>query len=231
MKKRWHLISIVNVFIYISIISCSDNNSSIVSNKELHQSLQGNNYYLLSMDNISKSKINDKIIQDYRPNNNTRKALIWSDSYSKNLCTDNNFYNEFQGWPSFTVGTNGWSAVAFNSSVGANGFDFTKLDESYTFHMAIKGTSPATHAVRFLGSDGKLYGFAIGNEALEGVTPYIDFERDGEWHEIEVPMKELFDKGLKYNSIISSGDMVIFYSGGVSGTTLDIDALFFYQKK
>lgn len=231
MKKKWYLMLLINIFIYISIISCSDNNNSITSDKKLYPSLQGNNYYLLSMDNISKSKINDKIAQDYCPDKINRKILIWSDSYSENLCTDNNFYNEFQGWPSFTVGSNGWSAVAFNSSTGAKGFDFTKLDESYTFHMAIRSTSQATHAVRFLASDGNLYGFALGNEALEGVTPYTDFERDGEWHEIEVPMKELFDRGLKYDSIIPSGDMVIFYSGGVSGTRLDIDAVFFYQKK
>ena len=117
------------------MISCSDNNKSIDSDKKVYPSLQGNNYYLLSMDNISKSKINDKIAQDYRPDKINRNILIWSDSYSTNLCTDNNFYDEFQGWPSFTVGSNGWSAVAFNSSTGSNGFNFTKLDDSYTFHM------------------------------------------------------------------------------------------------
>ena len=65
---------------------------------------------------------------------------------------------------------------------------------------------------------------------LEGVEPYTDFERDGEWHEIEVPVKYLVDKGLRYDNVIPTGDMAIFYSGGVAGTTLDVDAVFFYQK-
>lgn len=231
MIKRWHIIFTLGLLLCISNSSCSDDNKDDEpKDTELHSSLKGSNYYLIVMDNISAGKIKDKIAHDYRPNNETRHVYLWADSYTSRLCTEKNFYNEWQGWRSYSVSTLGWSAAAFNCDPQSEGIDLTKLDETYTFHMSIKSKDKANHAVRFLGSNGALYGFALGTAGLEGTVPYTDFERDGEWHEIEVPVKYLFDLGLRYDNVIPTGDMAIFYSGGITGTTLDIDAVFFYKK-
>lgn len=231
MIKQWHILFVLGLFLCLSHSSCSDDDKDDeTTSTELPPSLKGSNYYPIILDNISAEKIKDKIAIDYRPDNETRKVYLWADSYTSRLCTEKNFYNQWQGWRSYSVSTLGWSAAAFNVLADGEGIDLTGLDDSYTFHMAIKSKDKANHAVRFLGSNGQLYGFAIGTAGLEGVEPYTDFPRDGEWHEIEVPVKVLFDKGLKYEHVIPSGDLAIFYSGGVTGTTLDIDAVFFYKK-
>ena len=211
-----------------SLFSCSKD-KEVNETKPVPESLKGSNYHLLIMDPVTREKIKDQIAKDYRPNKEAHLVFVWGDSYTPSLCTTKNFYDELQGWRSYIVGTNGWSAVAFYNT-DATGIDMTALDDSYVFHIAIKSKDNATHAVRFLGSDGKLTGFGLGTQPLEGTEPFADFERNGEWQEIEVPVKYLFDKGLRYDNKIPQGDMAIFYSGGVTGTSLDIDAAFFYKK-
>ena len=70
----------------------------------------------------------------------------------------------------------------------------------------------------------------IGATAFDGDAPYKNFTRDGEWHEIEIPMSVLKNKGLRYTSSgFNSGNLFAMLSGPVTGTTLDIDEIFFYK--
>lgn len=65
---------------------------------------------------------------------------------------------------------------------------------------------------------------------IEGVQPYMDFTRDNEWQEIEIPVSHLRDLGVFYDQPFSDVNILAFLAGGVQGTTLDMDAVFFYKK-
>jgi hypothetical protein len=76
--------------------------------------------------------------------------------------------------------------------------------------------------------------FAIGASGFNDngiIYPALaNFTRDGEWHEIEIPMKTLTDMGLNFSTLDKDNNLLGFLSGGVTGTTLDLDAVFIYKK-
>jgi len=236
MKKQWFTIFVMNVFFAGCLLttSCShdygDEPKVGDENEEetLDPSLQGSNYYLLSLDSVSGSAIKNKIVSDLQPNGTTRLLALWADSYIPAQSLGKNFYGENLPWKSYTVGTQGWSACAYYMT---EPFDLTKIDSSYTFHIAMMSVDNADHAIKFIGSDGVAAGIGIGKASVEGILPYTDFERDGKWHEIEIPVKDLIGKGLRYDAPVNAGNVIIVLSGGTTGTALNMDAIFFYKKK
>jgi hypothetical protein len=193
---------------------------------ELPHSLQGSNYYLLWMDDVTKSKIADRIAQDYRPNGSTRNYTVWDNSFIDVPCIGTNFYGEESPWISYKVGSNGaWSAAGFWT---AESYDFSRLNVSYTLHLAAKNTTDATFVLRF--NNGINIGFSIGTETLEGFTPIADYTRNGEWQEIEIPMSSLITRGFVWENAMPNGDMFVLLGGGKQNNPVAIDALFFYKK-
>jgi hypothetical protein len=192
---------------------------------ELPRSLQGSNYYLLWMDEVTKSKIADRIAQDYRPNGSTRDYTVWDNSYIAVPCEGTNFYGEESPWISYKVGTNGaWSAVGFWTT---ESYDFSPLNASYTLHLAVKNTTDATFVLRF--NNGSNIGFSIGTETIEGFTPVADYTRNGEWQEIEIPMSSLIARGFVWENA-NNGDLFVLLGGGKQNNPVAIDAVFFYKK-
>ena len=127
----------------------------------------------------------------------------------------------------------GWSGLGF-ASTGA-GKDLSMIDDSYFLHIAFKGTDSDTHtshAVRVGDA-----AFAVGN------TPFVDganvigllgdYKRDGEWYSLDIPFSEISARANPVfpNSNNYTGNVVALLSGGVSGTALNFDAVFFYRNK
>ncbi|HEY6915659.1 MAG TPA: hypothetical protein VI413_13370, partial [Paludibacter sp.] len=71
-------------------------------------------------------------------------------------------------------------------------------------------------------------GFVDGDKTYPSLG---DFARDGEWHEIEIPMSTFKTMGLSYSNFVSDPNIISFLSGGVTGKTLDLDAVFIYKKQ
>ena len=82
----------------------------------------------------------------------------------------------------------------------------------------MKGTAAGEYSLGMLDAT-----ITIGDEK----TAY-GFKRDGEWHEIEIPVSA-FMAGEKYNA---SSVNVLQWTQGTNGypTTLDVDAIFWYKK-
>jgi hypothetical protein len=195
---------------------------------ELPRSLQGSNYYLLWMDEVTKNKIADRITQDYRPNGSTRNYTIWENSFVELPCIGTNFYGEESPWISYKVGSNGyWSATGFWNN---EGYDFSGLDASYTLHLAVKNITDASFYIRFNNDNGTEVGFTIGAVTMEGFTPIADYTRNGEWQEIEIPMADLIARGFVWGNAMPNGDMFVLAGGPIQDNPTEIDALFFYQK-
>lgn len=198
----------------------------------------GDNYYLISMDDISASKINSKVVADFRPNQSTNNLYIWADTYTpENVTGLNSFGDANVSWVSLIVNTVGWSGAGFHSTNTAlldKLATVTANPENYFLHFAVKSSDNACH---LFGMDGQSnIKFSIGP------TPFIDngvstptitnFPRDGEWHTIEIPMTTLKQMGLSYSTNnMDSKNVFWLLSGGVPGVKLELDAIFIYEKK
>src|SRR5690606_25896378 len=114
--------------------------------------------------------------------------------------------------------------------------DLSDVTPQHTFHFAIKSKDQATHMIG-LGDGTNNFRLAIGaapfvdNETT--FQPYTNFERDGEWHHIEIPMSAFMGTGkLNFREGgFTTDNLFSVLSGGAAGTTLDIDAVFIYKKK
>ncbi|NDV80019.1 hypothetical protein [Dysgonomonas sp. 511] len=245
MKKNFFMLLFMSLlFTGIVATSCSSDDDDNVekpggnnnggddgNDKDLHESLQGSNYYVLILDGETSATIEKKIVADYRPDDTNKFLYVWDNTYDGGTSTGPNFYGEVEGWTSLIVGGAGWSGCGFAVT---DGVDMTKVDDSYSFHIAMKSKDNASHVLIFYGNDGTKdveVKICIGSTNFEEVAPYTDFKRDGEWHEIIIPVSDLFDKGLRFAKASPDANVLAFLSGGVTGTTLDADAAFFYKPK
>lgn len=199
-------------------------------------SLKGSNYYPLIMDGVTFAKIQNKVVADLRPDEATKFLYIWENTYSAGTSSGPNFYREVDGWVSLIVGNVGWSGAGFNilDLPSLNRLAPVTADPTgYFLHMGIKSKDNAVHV---FGIDGQSSAkFAIGATAFNDngtmIQALTDFPRDGEWHEIEIPISTLKANGLLFSSNNTEAKNTFwFLSGGVPGVTLDLDAVFIYKK-
>ncbi len=204
---------------------------------ELHPSLQGSDYFIFQMDDITYGKIASKVVADFRRNDVTNFLYIWENTYAAGSTQGLNFYGEPEGWLSLDVLNVGWSGCAYSVS------DLELLNklsaimeepENYYFHIAIKSTDNASHLLFLDGTAGSAK-ICIGESAfVDGGTTYqpmAGLKRDGSWNEIEICMADLFTQGLTYGSNNTNALNVLgALSGAVAGTNLQFDAAFIYKK-
>ncbi len=227
---------------------------------ELHASLKHSEYYIFQMDDITLAKISSKVKADLRANDNgdgsnTHSWFIWENTYSAGNTSGRNFYGEAEGWYSFQVGTVGWSGGGLNiHDVMKKDINGTPTDEveiagakdmnplsaimanpsDYVFHIAMKTTDQAVHALQLGGAAGSNFTVGIGGDFNDNGKIYAkaaDIVRDGSWNEIEIPMTTFINGGLQYVSNNTEAvNALVFLSGGAAGTMLQFDACFIYKK-
>ena len=108
------------------------------------------------------------------------------------------------------------------------------LDNDYYLHLAFKAADSTTHATHAVGV-GNAH-FSLGATAFnDSGTVYSllgDFYRDGEWYNFDIPFSEIASRANPVfpGSTSYLGNVVSLLSGGVSGTPLNFDVVFFYKK-
>jgi len=202
-----------------------------------HPSLKGSDYFVFQLGGKAAEQIADKIVADFRPDDDKKNLWVWDQTYNAGETSGKNFYGEAEGWVSLTVTSVGWSGCAYAcDDLDALNKLAAIMDEpeAYYLHIGMKSTDNASHLVFLDGTSGSGK-FCIGSTAfVDGGTSYSplkDFTRDGSWGEIEISMKTLIDQGLVYGNNNPKGLNVFGYlSGGVTGTILQYDAVFIYKK-
>ncbi len=197
--------------------------------------LNGSDYFLIVMDGVSALSIESKIVADLRPNEEDKFLYIWDQTYTEATTSGPNFYGEVEPWVSLTVGTVGWSGAGFFTTDGAS-LDklasVTANPEEYYLHIGIRSQDNASHV---FGMDGQSnVRFAIGPETFHdgpnAYEPIADFTRNGEWQQVEIPMTTLKDMGLLYSTGMNEKNVMYVLSGGTTGVSLNLDAVFIYKK-
>ena len=105
--------------------------------------------------------------------------------------------------------------------------------EDYYLHIGLK-TGQSASSFLFILNDGISEAkIAIGGDYDDNGTvfpEYTNITRDNEWNSIEIPVSYLNELGLYYNETFQDVNILAFLAGGTEGTTLDMDAVFFYKK-
>lgn len=198
-------------------------------------SLTGSEYYPIILDGVTATTLGTKIKADFRPDEVNKFLYIWDGTFTPGTPTGPNCFGQVEPWTSLVVGTNGWSGAGFFCK------DATTLDKlvpvtanptGYYLHIGIKSRS---NAVFVFGLDGQSnVKFAVGSAPFNDngtiIQPLADFERDGEWQKIEIPMSTLKTNGLLYSAGMTDKNVLWLLAGGVTGTALDLDAVFIYKK-
>lgn len=200
------------------------------------ESLNGSDYYVVQIDETSYNTISDRVVQDFRPDDETRFLYIWDGTFNGGNSVGTNFYGLDETWVNLSVGNIGWSGGGYFVSAESETIDMTRMfdnPEDYYLHIGLK-TGQSASSFLFILNDGISEAkIAIGGDYDDNGTvfpEYTNITRDNEWNSIEIPVSYLNELGLYYNETFQDVNILAFLAGGTEGTTLDMDAVFFYKK-
>jgi hypothetical protein len=175
-----------------------------------------------------------------------RALYIWSNTYVNNAATGKGSFGQIGGFLDFSVGTVGWSGLGFcmrdnltGTAPNAFPIDYTKITDNYHFHMAVRSTYSAGHAIQVAGSSTGAIGALTVNAAkfnvgatnqdatLPNVTP--KYVSDGTtWNIIDIPVSQLKTLGWSNRSTILPSANYFVTLSGAGPNEIAIDAVFFY---
>ena len=229
----------------LAMISCQKDNGSDGGslkeeenngggNENVVSSLKGSEYVVITLDEYTAAGLGSKIKANYGPDDVTRFLYVWEGTYNGGTCSGLNCYGEAAEWTSLVVTNVGWSGAGWFNGEETPAFVASTSDlADWKFHVAYKGPAGSAHIV-ILTWNGGTYKFAIGNGQLEdngvaytAIAPVSGAFEPNVWNEYEVSLAEA---GLDYTKAGKADNLVSVLSGGVAGTTLDVDAIFFYKK-
>ncbi len=196
-----------------------------------YPSLQGTEYYPFILDDYSYAEIADRVVYDFRSNDVDRFLYQWDDTYTFATASGLNSYGNDGGYLALICGTSGWAGCGLyvdGAKVEATWNAIYAAPDEYYLHMAFKSTANYSHCFYILDVNDAAAKIGVGPTSVYDATVMYDFTRDGEWHEIEVPLSELDLSGFTP----SDDDVHVFVSltEGVYGADLNLDAVFIYKK-
>ena len=196
-------------------------------------SLKGSEYVLIGLDEYSTEYLGDKVKATYFVDDVTMHLYVWEGTYVGGTSSGLNVYGEAAPWTSLVVTSVGWSGCGWANDGETKAFVADAADmANWKFHIAYKGAANVPHICIINWNSGK-YAFAIGEGTLEdsgvaytAIPPVSGTFKPNVWNEYEV---SLADMGIDFTKDAASTNMLSILSGGVAGTTLDVDAIFYYK--
>lgn len=195
-----------------------------------------NDYYVIYLDDETQSQLNDDQLIYIGPDADAGRNLwIWDGkSGFAETPSGNNSFDVPGNYMSYVVGDAGWSGLGYNFAADATPMNLSGINDDYKFHIALKSTGK--DAVDFYLTDGSGHEahLVFGDKAFDGKEPVANFDRDGEWYNIDIPMTYLEDNfGLSFKKDTEYKDknILCLLAGGNQGFTIDYDAIFFYGPK
>lgn len=191
------------------------------------------------LDGVTSEKYASLIAGDFRPNDADNNLYIWAagETYSAGEGTGKNFFGNTEGYMALVVAAPaGWSGAGFNVANAESVAAAKALQaaiaadpDKYFLHIGIKATNAGNHQFYvFNNAEGR--SFNIGTAAIEKGAVIGDFPRDGEWYEFDVPMAQ-FATAIAGETIGNDLNILCFLSGNTVGAQLNLDAVYFYEKK
>ena len=246
MKKNFFKIATIAMAALFTVCACNKENNGNGGNgglkddedediSSLHASLQGSEYVTIARDEYSTAALGKRIKASYQVDDANVFLYVWENTYAAGTASGLNFYGEAAGWTSLVVGTVGWSGAGWcvvNPATVPAFVDSASDLSKWKFHIAYKGAANVAHIVILYWAD-QVYKFAVGQGSLEdagvaynAIAPVSGTFTPGVWNEYEISLDQT---GMDYTKP-TTGNLAAILSGGVTGTAIDVDAIFFYKK-
>ncbi len=171
----------------------------------------------------------ENIVADYNVDDVNNFLWVWDGTYQALPSEGVNSFGLDEKYNSYEVTHVGWSGLGYASAAG-HGKDLSMLDDSYYLHVSMRGTDMISHMSHTMGVGAAQ--FTIGRSS-NGPMLIGDFKRDGRWCSFDIPFSLIRSvSGSPFETTADSytGNVISFLSGGVAGTQLQFDNIFFYRK-
>jgi hypothetical protein len=222
----------------IYAIDFSGNQSEAATIFALPYSLRnGSDFYVIYMDAESEASFGAQV----KEKSMFRDIDIDSQTLTRRNRTGENAWGieTSDSWVAVDVAvenTNGGAVVAIPDA--GKTIDLSAIDDNYYFHFAIKSpaSQPDVGWTLILYSDfpGDSAKFYVGPDNVASVRgfPWLgNYAHDDKWQHFEIPVSQLMSKGYKWNTPLSGRRRLLgFQSPSGAGTSLNLDAVFFYRK-
>ena len=181
----------------------------------------------LPLDDELRDMYSSQIVYDLSPDDTESFLYIWENTYTVGTASiqDGNSI-------SLTVADKGWAGESFSSTgqvaeaVRSLRDSIVGNPEQYYLHLSVKSSDTCSHCFYVFNNTDDTK-FVLGNHSVYDGPVLQDFPRDGEWHDIIVPMSP-------YASALASVDLnydinvLVFLSEGVQGAELSLRNVYFY---
>lgn len=157
---------------------------------------------------------NDPNILDLRPNDTDKFMYVWENT----ALGTNPTGASFEGEQNVSLNINSaWFGFGF---VNTNPIDFSCFAfKNYILHFVVKTTAMIPLVILLEGR----------GEARLNLSGNYSIQRDGDWHEVNIPMREFFNQGLVWDSPMSNKNYFSLYSELTKpGDKFEIDDIYFY---
>ena len=199
-------------------------------------------YYAVFLDEQTRKNagIADADFVNLGDNGTSQNSYNWEGTFNYADVAGTNSFGITGNYVALEVGTKGWSGFGYNVNAAQGDLDLSGITRDYSLHMAVKSNSQQTFNLYFTDGHGHTAKIILGNEWYVEVPqgandqhkfiPIANFERNGEWHNIDIPMSYLISKfGLDFSTATDfDGNIFCINAGGVAGTDIAFDAVFFH---
>lgn len=199
--------------------------------------LKGSQVWPIILDGTTFEANASKVVASFQPNDVDQFLYIWNtgDTYAGGEATGLNFHGNGDGYTALVVTDKGWAGAGFCLTDAGNGWQAAEAlraaivasPDDYFLHLAIKSTDNYSHCFYFMGNEGTK--FVLGKNAVYDGPIYSDFDRDGAWHEFDIPMSS-FASALASAPVAAGVNVFVLLTEGVQGAQLNLDAVYFYKK-
>lgn len=188
-------------------------------------------YYIITLDATTKAQnLSESQIVDCGPNGTSHNLYPWDGTCNANSHTDNNSFGVAEPYMSWTQTDKGWLGLGYNVAGSTEPLNLSGISDDYYLHMAVKSTYQGSILFSVTDAAGKSGNIVLGKETYHDHQPLADFERDGKWHNVEIPVHLLnLNDGLNFTrSTNYTGNIFSILMSGGEGATIDYDAVFFH---
>jgi hypothetical protein len=197
--------------------------------------LKGTQVWPIVLDGTTYEANASKVVASFQPNDVDQVRSVWDGTYVGAEAPGLNFYGNGDGYTALTVTTLGWAGMGYCLTASGNGWEAAEAlraaivanPDDYFLHLAIKSTDNYSHCFYFMGSEATK--FVLGPTAVYEGPIYGNFERDGAWHEFDIPMSA-YASALANQAVAAGVNVFVVLTEGVAGAALNLDAVYFYKK-
>ena len=187
-------------------------------------------YYPILLSDNKILSTSSSMLYDFRCNNSTSHTYVWEETYNATWSPYSSVQLEVsnQGSDKGWAGAGWYFTSSYNDDLNSLLTTLKAAPADWHLRLAVKSFDHASHAIGLF--DGAV-GFTLGTKSIDYKTVYQDFERDGEWHVIDVPFS-YFGDALQSIPAVSTKDgtnLLQIISEAIQGAQISISDICIYK--